>query len=63
MANRDVKGLKPGQKAPFSGQYLAVGSDGAVGHEVTVVKGEPMPPTQTPPLPKATAIPNTLGGL
>lgn len=38
--------LKPGQKAPASGQYGVVGSRGGrIDHEVTVVKGEPMPPT------------------
>ncbi len=38
-------GLKPGQKAPASGQYRQVGPRGAKGPEVTVVKGEPLPPT------------------
>ena len=38
-------GLKPGQKAPTSGQYQIVGPRGGKGNEVTVVKGEPMPPT------------------
>ena len=39
-------GLKPGQKAPASGQYGVVGPRGGkINHEVTVVKGEPMPPT------------------
>jgi len=38
--------LKPGQKAPFSGQYEIVGPRGGkTGKEVTVVKREPMPPT------------------
>ncbi len=42
-------GLKPGQKAPASGQYGVVGPRGGNLHkEVTVVKGEPMPPTQKP---------------
>ena len=37
-------GLKPGQKAPASGQYGVVGPRGGkIDHEVTVVKGEPMP--------------------
>ena len=39
------KGLKPGQKAPRSGQYEKVGPRGGKGNEVTVVKGEPLPPT------------------
>ncbi len=33
--------FKPGEKAPTSGQYKNVNT----GNEVTVVKGEPMPPT------------------
>ena len=40
------KGLRPGQKAPNSGQYQKVGPRGGKGDEVTVVKGEPLPPTQ-----------------
>ena len=39
------KGLKPGQPAPASGQYQQVGPKGGKGHEVTSVKGEPLPPT------------------
>lgn len=38
-------GLKPGQTAPRSGQYQQVGPRGGKGPEVTVVKGEPLPPT------------------
>lgn len=42
-----AKGLKPGNTAPRSGQYEQVGPRGGkTGHEVTVVKGEPLPPTQ-----------------
>lgn len=41
------KGLKPGNVAPKSGQYLQVGPKGGKGKEVTVVKGEPLPPTPT----------------
>jgi hypothetical protein len=39
--------LKPGNKAPDSGQYEIVGSQGgkASGKERTVVEGEPLPPT------------------
>ena len=45
MANKNSsKGLKSGQKAPRSGQYVQRGSRGGKGNEVTVVRGEPMPP-------------------
>lgn len=37
--------LKPGQAAPRSGQYQQVGPRGGAGKEVTVVRGEPLPPT------------------
>ena len=37
--------MKPGQHAPKSGQYQQVGPRGGKGKEVTVVKGEPLPPT------------------
>ena len=41
--------LKPGQTAPRSGQYEQLGPRGGrTGHEVTVVKGEPLPPTPKP---------------
>ncbi len=40
--------LKPGEIARASGQYQAIGPKGGKGHEVTVVKGEPLPPTQRP---------------
>ncbi|MFN3242516.1 MAG: YjzC family protein [Planctomycetota bacterium] len=40
--------MKPGQKAPNSGQYQEVGPRGGKRREVTVVKGEPLPPTTTP---------------
>jgi hypothetical protein len=40
--------LKPGQRAPASGQYQQVGPRGAAGNEVTVVKREPLPPTGKP---------------
>ena len=33
--------LKPGQKAPVSGQYKNI----KTGYEVTATKGEPLPPT------------------
>lgn len=35
------KTYKPGDKAPTSGQYKNLNT----GNEVTVVKGEPLPPT------------------
>ena len=41
------KRLKPGQRAPQSGQYQKIGPRGGKGDEVTVVKGEPLPPTKT----------------
>lgn len=37
--------LKPGQKAPRSGQYQIIGPRGGKGAERTVTRGEPMPPT------------------
>ena len=41
--------LKPGTRAPASGQYKAVGPRGGVGKkEITVVKGKTLPPTSTP---------------
>ncbi len=41
--------LKPGNKAPASGQYGVQGPRGGkTNHEVTVVKGEPLPPTKKP---------------
>jgi hypothetical protein len=43
-----TSGLKPGQEAPASGQYQIIGPRGGKGKEVTSVKGEPLPPTQTP---------------
>lgn len=41
-------GLKPGQSAPKSGQYQQIGPRGGHGPEVTSVKGEPLPPTNSP---------------
>lgn len=38
-------GLKPGEIAPVSGQYVRKSPYGDFELEVTVVKGEPMPPT------------------
>jgi hypothetical protein len=41
----DSSGLKPGHEAPHSGQYQEIGPRGGKGREVTVTRGEPMPPT------------------
>lgn len=41
-------GLKPGQPAPGSGQYQEIGPRGGKHHEVTGVKGKPLPPTSSP---------------
>ena len=43
---RKTSGLKPGQRAPRSGQYEKIGPRGGRGPEVTSVKGEPLPPTK-----------------
>jgi hypothetical protein len=40
--------FRPGEIAHRSGQYREVGPKGAKGREVTVVKGEPLPPTSRP---------------
>jgi hypothetical protein len=38
--------IKPGQKAPVSGQYGLQGPRGGTGgREATIVQGEPAPPT------------------
>jgi len=37
--------LGPGVKSPRSGQYQQIGLRGGKGKEVTVVKGEPLPPS------------------
>ena len=42
---RNTSGLKPGQTAPRSGQYQQIGPRGRQGPERTVVKDEPLPPT------------------
>lgn len=44
MAKKKPVGLKPGTKAPESGQYRATGSK----TEVTGVKGKKLPPTKKP---------------
>ena len=40
--------LKPGQKAPQSGQYQEVGPRGGKGKEITAVKGTTLPPGPAP---------------
>lgn len=40
-----MKNSKPGQKATNSGQYQELGPRGGKRREVTVTKGEPLPPT------------------
>jgi hypothetical protein len=43
------KGIRPGTPAPRSGQYEQIGPRGGrTGHEVTVVRREPLPPTPKP---------------
>lgn len=39
------KPLRPGSIARRSGQYQQIGSRGGAGKEVTVTRGEPLPPT------------------
>lgn len=41
-----TKELKPGQSAPFSGQYKTVGSRGGKGKEITSTKGKTLPPEE-----------------
>ena len=40
--------FRPGEIAPRSGQDRETGPRGGRGREVTVVKGEPLPPTTEP---------------
>ncbi len=49
MSKAKAPPYKPGQKAPISGQYGVVGPKGGkTGTEVTVTKGETLPPTSKP---------------
>jgi len=49
MSKAKVPTYKPGQKAPVSGQFGIVGPKGGkTGTEVTVTKGETLPPTAKP---------------
>lgn len=44
-----AKSIKPGERAPISGQYEIVGpKGGGTGSERTGVKGKTMPPTPKP---------------
>ena len=43
-----TKRMTPGTTAPRSGQYQERGPRGGAGREVTVVRGEPLPPTTKP---------------
>lgn len=42
------KSCRPGQIAKRSGQYQQRGPRGGAGKEVTVTRGEPLPPTPKP---------------
>lgn len=44
MANN----FKSGQTAPKSGQYLEIGPKGGEKKEITISKGETLPPTEKP---------------
>ena len=49
MSKAKAPTYKPGQKAPVSGQYGVVGPKGGkTGSEVTVTKGETLPPPPKP---------------
>lgn len=44
-----INGFKPGQTAPYSGQYEIIGPKGGrTKAERTIVKKEPFPPTPNP---------------
>lgn len=42
------KTFRPGNIAERSGQYRQIGPRGGAGKEVTVTRGEPLPPTPKP---------------
>ena len=48
MTTKKTDHIKPGEIAPASGQYQEIGPRGRKGREVTVVRGEPLPPTTVP---------------
>ena len=43
-----LRGLKPGQLVPKSGQYQQIGPRGGKGPERTAVEGKRLPPTLRP---------------
>lgn len=43
-----TKNLKSGTPAPKSGQYVEVGPRGGLKKEITISKGETLPPTEKP---------------
>jgi len=46
--NAQPQHFKPGEVAPFSGQYALIDASGEkTGEERTVVRGEPFPPSPT----------------
>jgi hypothetical protein len=45
MTSKRQTVFKPGETAPASGQYQELGPRGGPGREVTVVRGETLPPT------------------
>lgn len=48
MSDKSREILRPGQKAPRSGQYEMTGPrGGGTGIERTIVRNEPMPPTRS----------------
>jgi len=46
MANKKTLNLKPGHKAPASGQYSEVGPRGGHRGEITAVREKKLPPTR-----------------
>lgn len=48
MSKSRSSNLRPGQRAPRSGQYQERGPRGGLGREVTVVRRESLPPTTKP---------------
>jgi hypothetical protein len=48
MARKPTSKLKPGTRAPASGQYQRIGPRGGKGPEVTSTRGKPLPPTKVP---------------
>lgn len=49
MSKSSKPKYRPGEPAPYSGQYPVLGPrGGSQGREVTATKGEPLPPTPQP---------------